>query len=147
MLAGSLCAADITGIWMGPVEGRNGEKEDVSFQFKSTGNSVTGKVFGDEHDLPVEAGTINGDQISFASTSTNYYSGGKQTFLYTGVIKSENEIELTRQMKIDPKAEALAKEAAAKEIALAKDPAAAKEAAATAARRNAKTVVVLKRIT
>ena len=33
-LAGSLVAADLTGIWMGEVPGRNGEKQDLAFRFQ-----------------------------------------------------------------------------------------------------------------
>jgi hypothetical protein len=96
-----LTAADITGIWVGQVEGRRGGKEDVAFEFKVNGTAVTGKMFGDEFDLKVEDASVSGDQVKFLITTTNYYSGNQQKAQYTGTIKG-NEIELTRTRAGNP---------------------------------------------
>ncbi len=90
-----LSAADVSGIWTGQMPGRRGDPEDVAFQFKLKGTAVTGKMFGDEFDLPLEEASISGDQITFTITTTNYYSGTKTKVIFTGTIK-DNEIELTR---------------------------------------------------
>ena len=90
-----LPAADVTGIWAGQMPGRRGDNEDVAFQFKLNGTTITGKMFGDEFDLPVEEASVSADQIKFTITTTNYYSGNKVKMMFTGTIKG-NEIELTR---------------------------------------------------
>src|SRR5262249_23558908 len=82
--AGSIRAADIDGIWVGQQPGRNGEVEDIAFRLKSNGNSITGKMFGDEFDLPITEGSVTGDQVRFIVTTANYYSGSKTQFVYTG---------------------------------------------------------------
>src|SRR5437588_6468992 len=88
-------ASDLTGIWAGQAPGRGGEKEDVAFQFKLNGSTLTGKIFGDEFDLPLEEGSVLGDQVKFTVTTTNYYSGNQVKAVFTGTIKG-NEIEFTR---------------------------------------------------
>lgn len=91
-----LYAAGVDGIWTGQTPGRNGEVQDVSFQFRLNGNTLTGKMFGDEFDLPIEEGSTTGDQIKFTITTTNYYNGNKTKFVYTGKIRGD-EIELNRE--------------------------------------------------
>jgi hypothetical protein len=91
----TMFAADLTGIWTGQAPGRNGNKEDVTFQFKVNGSTLTGKMFGDEFDLPLEQASVSGDQVTFTIATTNYYSGTQVKSVYTGTIKG-NEIELTR---------------------------------------------------
>jgi hypothetical protein len=92
----TMFAADLTGIWAGQAPSRRGDKEDVAFQFKVVnGNTVTGKMFGDEFDLPLEEASVSGNQVTFTITTTNYYSRSQVKFVYTGTIKG-NEIELTR---------------------------------------------------
>jgi hypothetical protein len=91
----TMFAADLTGIWTGQMPGRRGDKEDVSFQFKVNGSTLTGKMFGDEFDLALEQASVSGDQVKFTVTTTNYYSGSQVKVAFTGTIKG-NEIELTR---------------------------------------------------
>lgn len=93
-----LAAADVTGIWMGQVAGRGGEKQDLAFQFKQVKGAVTGVMFGDEFDLPIEDLNISGDAISFTVTTTNYYDGRKIKLLFSGTI-GEKELKLTRERK------------------------------------------------
>jgi hypothetical protein len=97
----SVLAADLTGIWTGEQQGRRGQPEEVAFQFKVQGGVVTGKLFGDEFDLPLSDATLTGDQIRFTVTTTNYYSGTKTKFIYTGAIKG-SEMELTRERESSP---------------------------------------------
>jgi hypothetical protein len=97
----TLSAADLTGIWSGQVAGRRGEPEDVSFQFKIKGQTLTGLMFGDEVDLPIEEASIVGDKISFVVTVPNYYSGNKARVVYKGTV-SGNEMELLRERILPP---------------------------------------------
>jgi hypothetical protein len=96
LLATSMMAADITGIWAGQQQGRLGQSEDVAFRFKLDGQKLTGTMFGDEFDIPVGEGSVSGEQVRFTVTTTNYYSKTKQTFIYTGTIKG-SEMELVRE--------------------------------------------------
>jgi hypothetical protein len=100
-VAASLLAADISGIWTGEQQGRRGEPEEIAFQFKVQGGVVTGKLFGDEFDLPLSEANLTGDQIRFTITTTNYYSGTKTKFIYSGAIKG-SEMELTREREPSP---------------------------------------------
>jgi hypothetical protein len=81
-----LSAADITGIWTGTQQGRRGETEDVSFRFRVEGTTLTGKMFGDEFDIPVEEATLVGDQVRFVVITRNYYSGSNTKFVYSGTV-------------------------------------------------------------
>src|SRR2546430_2341746 len=77
-------AADVTGIWTGQQQGRGGALEDVAFRFKLDGQSLTGKIFGDEFDIPIAEASFSGDQVRFTTVTTNYYNGSKVKFTYTG---------------------------------------------------------------
>jgi hypothetical protein len=95
-MAATLAAADLTGIWSGQMAGRRGGTEDVAFQFKVNGGVLTGKMFGDEFDLPLENVTLKGDQIQFIVTTKNYYNRTETKTQFTGTIK-DNEIAFTRE--------------------------------------------------
>src|SRR5947209_1946545 len=96
--------AELDGIWAGQQAGRNGLPEDLAFRFQRSGTTVTGKMFGDEFDLPVLEGSLAGDQIRFVVTTTNYYNGSKTKFIYTGTIKGlEMELVLERVPALDDK--------------------------------------------
>jgi hypothetical protein len=96
LLATCIVASDIDGIWVGQQPGRRGEAEDLAFRFKVNGESLTGKMFGDEFDLPISDGSFSSDQIRFVVTTTNYYNGTKTRFTYTGTIK-DGMLELVRE--------------------------------------------------
>ncbi len=93
--------ADLAGVWMGEAPGRNGEKQDIAFLFKVVKGTLSGVLLGEEFDLPVEDLKLDGEKISFTVTTTNYYSGSRQTMNYTGTA-SPKEIVLTRQRKDAP---------------------------------------------
>jgi hypothetical protein len=97
VLAAAVAAgSDLTGVWVGQVPGRNGGVDDVAFRFKLDGQTLTGKLMGDEFDIAIGDASVNGDQVRFTVTTTNYYSGGKTKFLYTGTVKGA-ELELVRE--------------------------------------------------
>lgn len=89
-------AGDITGIWTGQQQGRRGEPEDVSFRFKGEGQKLTGKLLGDEFDIPIADARLTPGEIRFTVTIINYYSGSKSVFTYTGTVNG-NEMELVRE--------------------------------------------------
>lgn len=91
-----LPAADLTGIWTGEVPGRNGEKQDLSFQFQAAKGVIVGVMFGDEFDLPVEDLELEGDHVSFSVVSTNYYNNQRTRTVFTGTVRDKS-LELNRQ--------------------------------------------------
>jgi hypothetical protein len=101
LLANWVLAADITGIWAGQQQGRNGQLDDVAFRFKLDGQTLTGKMFGDEFDLPITEGTVSGDQVRFTVVTTNYYNKNTTSFIYTGTLKG-GELELVRERVATP---------------------------------------------
>jgi hypothetical protein len=84
------------GIWTAQVTDKKGKRVDESFQFHQEHNTLRGKMFGDEFDLPIENASINGDRLSFVVSTTNYYSGVKIRFAYSGTVTG-NSMELTRE--------------------------------------------------
>jgi hypothetical protein len=101
LIAASAFAGDISGIWAGQQEGRNGQKDDIAFILKNDGGRLTGKLLGDEFDIAISEGSLTGDQIRFTVTTSNYYSGRKSTDVYSGTVKGA-EIELIRERVQSP---------------------------------------------
>jgi hypothetical protein len=91
-----MSAAELAGIWTGQMSGRNNEKQDVAFQFKSSKGSFVGVMFGDEFDIQVQDLSVEGDHISFSVTSISYYDGRRTKFVYTGTIHGQ-EMQLMRK--------------------------------------------------
>jgi len=81
---------------MGEISGRNGEKQDLAFQFEFTKGEVTGVMFGDEFDLPVQELHIDGNRITFSVTSVNFYDNRRIRTLFTGTLTGMT-LELTRE--------------------------------------------------
>jgi hypothetical protein len=117
LAASSGLAADITGIWAGQQQGRRGEPEDVAFRFRMDGNALTGKMFGDEFDLQLTETSLSGDQIRFVVVATNYYSGTKTRFIYTGTVR-EREMDLVRERVQTPEEKAANRPISKQTIAL-----------------------------
>ena len=65
LCAGTLSAADLTGIWVGQIPGRNGQLQDIAFKFTQDGTTLGGKLYGDYQSTPISEGKIEGDQITF----------------------------------------------------------------------------------
>jgi hypothetical protein len=93
--------ADLAGIWTGETTGRNGEKQDIAFQFKMSKSNLAGVMFGDEFDLPLEELKVEGNKVSFSVTNINYYSGSRISFIFNGTITGK-EMQLTRERKGQP---------------------------------------------
>jgi hypothetical protein len=92
--------ADLSGIWSGQTVDRNGDVQDVSFRFVQKGDSLTGKVYGDNESTAITDAKITGNEITFSVTAElngqitkSVYSG---TFVVTGNSDGD-EMQLTRQ--------------------------------------------------
>lgn len=92
----ALFAADITGQWQAQIPGRDGNLMDTTFQFKATGEQLTGSMQNQWGEREISEGKISGDDISFA---VHIDAGGNQmTFLYKGKVAG-NEIKFSRERK------------------------------------------------
>jgi len=87
-------ASDISGIWSGHAPGRNGEEEDITFQFRQDGAQLSGKLYADSGDLPILDGRIEGDQIRFSVVLRLGPNPAK--FNYSGAVTG-SEIKLKRE--------------------------------------------------
>ena len=94
MAAMSLYAADISGIWTCQVPGRDGALQDVSFQFVQKGDTLTGKMYGDNASTPITDVKISGNEITFSVRSQ--LNGQLNKFVYTGTIEG-GEIRMKRE--------------------------------------------------
>jgi hypothetical protein len=86
--------ADLNGIWTGQTLGRNGETEDVTFQFRQDGAALNGKLYTETGDIPIVDGKVEGDRIRFSVVIR--FGSNATAFLYTGACRG-NEIRVTRE--------------------------------------------------
>lgn len=57
--------ADVSGTWIGQIEVREGEKEDIAIRVEQRGAVLTGKLYGDYQSAPIVKGTVAGDLLTF----------------------------------------------------------------------------------
>ena len=86
-------AANIDGKWTAQVQGRGGQMQETTFNFKADGEKLTGTVSGMQGETPIAEGTIKGDDISF--TQTFEVQGNKIKLIYKGKLAGD-EIKFTR---------------------------------------------------
>ncbi len=77
LAAGALCAfaADISGKWTGQVQ-RGGNTVETTFEFKVSGETLTGTVSDSNNTMKIEDGKVSGDAVSFSVETQR----GKRTF-------------------------------------------------------------------
>ncbi len=85
-------AADITGKWTAQVPGRGGQTREQVFNFKASGDTLTGTVSGRQGDTPISDGKIKGDEISFVVKMS--FGGNEMKMDYKGKV-SGDEIKFT----------------------------------------------------
>ena len=94
-----LAAGDFTGIWVGRIEARNGEMQDIAFQFRQTGSKLAGKLYGDYQSSPIVDGTVADMVVSFVVRGDvqagNEVSETRTRFI--GRFQENGELELTRE--------------------------------------------------
>jgi len=86
-------AADVTGKWVAQVPGRGGNMQDVTFNLKSSGDTVTGAMTTQMGELPISEGKSSGNDLSFVVTLN--FNGNEIKQDYKGTV-SGNEIKFTR---------------------------------------------------
>ena len=95
----SLRAADISGIWLGSLNGgRRNQVQDFAFQFIQKGTTLTGKLYLDYSSTPILKGTIDGDRITFQVVAREQAGNeiNQSVLRFTGTLK-DGEIEITRE--------------------------------------------------
>jgi hypothetical protein len=98
-LAAGLSGTDLSGIWTGQTVDRNGDPQDVSFRLTQTGDTVAGKMYGDNESTPISEGKISGDTIRFVVVTE--LNGQINKTVYSGHILNADatgtEIVVTRE--------------------------------------------------
>jgi hypothetical protein len=94
----TVSAADLTGIWVGQIPGRNGEPQDIAFKFTQNGTTLGGKLYGDYQSAPISEGKISGDQVTFVVIAPEQAGNqiNKAKLRFSGSIQA-GEMELTRE--------------------------------------------------
>jgi hypothetical protein len=97
-----LCAwtafgADISGMWMGQIPARD-QMLDIAFQFTQTGDTVSGKLYGDYESTAITEGRISGENVSFVVTAKEQAGNqiNETRLRFTGTLK-DGILELTRE--------------------------------------------------
>jgi hypothetical protein len=90
----ALAGADVAGIWNGQTIDRNGDVQDVSFRFFQSGDTLTGKMYGDNESTAIADARITGNQVTFSVTAE--LNGSITKCIYTGALEGD-VLELTRQ--------------------------------------------------
>jgi len=106
-------AADVTGKWTAQVAGRNGNTQEMTFQLKADGSTLTGTVMGGggggrrgggggggaaaaPQPQQISDGKIDGDKVSF--TVKVEANGQTRTTTYSGTIDGDTlKLKQTRQ--------------------------------------------------
>jgi hypothetical protein len=87
-------AADVDGKWVGPMPTRDGQTRETTFDFKASGDKLTGTMSGPQGAVEIKEGKISGGDISF---KVSFEAGGNTIALvFTGTV-SGDEIKFTRK--------------------------------------------------
>jgi polyisoprenoid-binding protein YceI len=85
--------AAVAGKWTAQVPGRDGQTRDVTFNFKTAGDKLTGTMTGRQGDVEISDGKVKADEVSFEVTVTIQGTATKMT--YKGKVAGD-EIKFTR---------------------------------------------------
>ncbi|SRR5581483_9973380 len=99
LAAGSVFAADVNGKWVAQVQGRGGQAQEMTFNFKADGDQLTGTVTSRRGETEISDGKVSGDEISFAQVME--FNGNQVKILYKGKV-SGDEIKFTREFQGGP---------------------------------------------
>jgi hypothetical protein len=89
-------AADVSGVWKAQMPGRDGETREVTFNFKQSGETLTGTTSGFRGaDVQISDGKVSGDEISF--TVVREFQGNTMKMLYKGkIVGGEIQFKMQR---------------------------------------------------
>jgi hypothetical protein len=89
-------AADVGGAWLAQIPGRDGNTMETTFNFKVSGEKLTGNMQNQFGEREISDGKVSGDDITF--TVRIDFGGNEMIFLYKGKV-SGNEIKFNRERK------------------------------------------------
>lgn len=92
-------AADVDGKWTAQVPGRQGNTQEVTFNFKAEGDKLTGTMSGRQGDTAISDGKIAGNDLSF--NVVREFNGNSIKLVFKGVLAGD-EIKFTRTMEGGP---------------------------------------------
>ena len=92
----AVMAADASGTWLAQIPGREGNMVETTFQFKVSGEQLTGNMQNQWGEREISDGKVAGDDISFNVKIE--FGGNEMLFLYSGKIAGD-EIKFTRERK------------------------------------------------
>ena len=87
-------AADFNGKWTADVQGRNGNTQTITFNFKVDGSTLTGTITTMRGDMDISNGKVDGDNISFDQVMN--FNGNSFTISYKGTAQEDGTIKFTR---------------------------------------------------
>lgn len=96
LLVFSAVAATIDGKWTGKVPTRDGGERDATYEFKTDGSTLTGKMSGMRGDQEISDGKVDGDKVSFKVKVT--FGDRNIEMMYAGEV-SGDDLTLTRKME------------------------------------------------
>ena len=87
-------AADVAGKWVGQMPTRDGQTRETTFDFKASGDKLTGTMSGPQGGVEIKDGKISGGDISF---KVSFDAGGNTiVILFNGSV-SGDQIKFTRK--------------------------------------------------
>jgi hypothetical protein len=95
LLVTSALAANVDGKWTAQVPGRQGNTQEMTFNFKADGDKLTGSVSTPRGEMQIQDGKVDGDNISFSQTFER--GGNSMKIMYKGKVSGDT-IEFTRGM-------------------------------------------------
>jgi len=95
LLAIPVIAAEIDGKWTATVDGMDGGKVELIYNFKADGTKLTGSVTGPLGEMKITEGKIEGNAVQFTVGDEQFSMSSKGTL-------SGDEIKLTTEMMGNP---------------------------------------------
>jgi len=103
LCAAALPAADFSGTWLGEIVPTfNGQylriAQQVAIQMVQTGNTLTGKLYGDYENAPILEGKVNGEAVDFVVVAQEQQGNqvSQSRLHFTGTLQKDGSIEITR---------------------------------------------------
>ena len=94
LLVMTASAADVAGKWVGPMPTRDGQTRETTFDFKASGDKLTGTMSGPQGAVEIKDGKISGGDISF---KVSFDAGGNTIVLLFNGTVSGDQIKFTRK--------------------------------------------------
>jgi hypothetical protein len=88
-------ATDVSGTWKASFDTQIGQ-QNYTYEFSVKDSVLTGKAKSDNGETAITDGKVDGDKVTFVEMLT--FQGMEIRIVYTGTVKSADEIQFTRQV-------------------------------------------------